>query len=163
MTAPEKPGRWYRDPIVDVDLARYWSSAIVTGLIAAFAAVVIARFAGDVFNTPLLVTEDGGSSQLVPLGDGRAFWSVMIITGAAAALLNMMMYMVPNATGLFSALAFVVLLASLLWPLSLDVGTAEKAWLILIHVVVGTIIMTLLLQTAGLASRPYQPNPTERA
>lgn len=163
MTAPDQKDRWYRDPVVDVDLARYWTSAIVTGLIAAFAAVVIVRFAGDVFDTPLMVTEDGGSSQLVPLGDGRAFWSVMFITGAAAAVLNMLLYMVPNATGFFSALGFVVLLASLLWPLSLDVGSAEKAWLISIHIVVGAILLPLLLQSAGRVTRPYEPNLVERA
>lgn len=162
MTTPQKSGRWYRDPVVEVDLARYWSSAIFTGLIAAFAAVVIVRFAGDVFNTPLLVTENGGSSQLVPLGDGRAFWSVMIVTGAAAAVLNMMLYMVPDATRYFSALGFVVLAASLLWPLSLDVDAAEKAWLVLVHVVAGATIMSLLLGSTAMATRPYEPDPVPR-
>ena len=156
MTVHEGPGGWHREPLVEVDMLRYWSTAVVTGLIAAFAAVVMVRFAGDVFSTPLFVTEQGGADELVPLADGRAFWSVMIVTGTAAAVLNLMLYVVPNPVRFFSVLGTVVMVLSLLWPLSLDIGTAEVAWLIGIHVVVGITIMSLLTGTVGLVTRRYQ-------
>lgn len=143
--------------MVEVDLLRYWSTAVFSGLIAAFAAVVMLRFAGDIFDTPLFVTERGGAAELVPLSDGRAFWTVMIATGAAAAVLNLMLYVVPNTIRFFRALGSVVLLLSLLWPLTLDTGGAEKAWLVAIHVVVGLMIMSLLTGIVGLVTRPPEP------
>ncbi len=156
MTVPDESSGWYREPLVEVDLLRYWSTAVFSGLIAAFAAVVILRFAGDVFSTPLFVTEQGGADELVPLTDGRAFWSVMVVNGTAAAVLNLMLYVVPNPVRFFSVFGTVVMALSLLWPLSLDIGTAELAWLIGIHVVVGITIMSLLTGMVGLVTRPYQ-------
>lgn len=157
MTAPKESNGFYRDPLVDVDVLRFWSTAIFSGLIAAFAAVVILRFAGDVFGTPLYVTERGGADSLVPLADGSAFWTSMIAAGAAASVLNLMLYVVPNPTRFFSALGTVVLALSLLWPLTLDTGSAEKAWLIAIHIVVGVTVISLLNGIVGLVTRPYQP------
>ena len=157
MMTPKESTGFYREPLVDVDVLRYWSTAIFSGLIAAFAAVVILRFAGDVFDTPLFVTERGGADSIVPLADGRAFWISMIAAGAAAAVLNLMLYVVPNPTKFFSALGTVVLLLSLLWPLTLDTGDAEKAWLIAIHIVVGVTVMSLLTGIVGLVTRPQEP------
>ncbi len=157
MTAPEGSSGFYREPLVEVDLLRYWSTAVFSGLIAAFAAVVMLRFAGDIFDTPLFVTDRGGASELVPLSDGRAFWTVMIAAGAAAATLNLMLYVVPNTIRFFRALGSVVLLLSLLWPLTLDTGGAEKVWLVAIHLVVGSMIMSLLTGIVGLVTRPPQP------
>jgi drug/metabolite transporter superfamily protein YnfA len=156
MTTPQESSGWTRDPLVEVDLPRYWSTAIFTGLIAAFAALVILRFAGDVFDNPLFVTEQGGADELVPLTDGRVFWSAVVVNGTAAAVLNMMLYLVPKATRFFRALGTVVLIASLLWPLSLDVGDTETAWLIAIHIVVGATILLLLPASVGQVTRPYQ-------
>ncbi|MCP4967478.1 MAG: hypothetical protein GY926_19875 [bacterium] len=48
-----------------------------------------------------------------------------------------------------------MVLASLLWPLSLDVGTAETAWLIGIHLLVAAIILSLLPGSVGLVTRPF--------
>ncbi|MDJ0497431.1 MAG: DUF6069 family protein [Acidimicrobiia bacterium] len=157
MTAPEGSSGFYREPLVEVDLLRYWSTAVFSGLIVGFAAVVILRFAGDIFDTPLLVTERSGADALVPLSDGRAFWTAMIATGAGAAVLNLMLYVVPNTIRFFRALGSVVLLLSLLWPLTLDVGDAQKAWLVAIHLVVGLMIMSLLTGIIGLVTRPPQP------
>jgi hypothetical protein len=53
--------------LLDVDLLRFWSSVFFTGLISALAALVLVRFAGDVFDTPQLVSDRGGSSELVAL------------------------------------------------------------------------------------------------
>lgn len=157
MTVPEESSGLYREPLVEVDLLRYWSTAIFSGLIAAFAAVVILRFAGDIFDTPLFVTERGGADELVPLSDGRAFWTAMVATGAAASMLNLMLYVVPNTIRFFQALGSLVLLLSLLWPLTLDIGDAEKVWLVAIHLVVGVMIMSLLTGVVGLVTRPPQP------
>ncbi len=156
MSVAEEWSGWCREPLVEVDVLRYWSAAIFSGLIAAFAAVVALRFAGDVFNTPLFVTERGGADVLVPLSDGRAFWTTMIAAGTAAAVFNLMLYVVPNPTRFFSALGTVVLVLSLLWPLSLDTDVAEKAWLIAIHVIVGVTIMSLLMGIVGIVTRPYR-------
>ena len=156
MTAPEGSSGWYREPLVDVDVLRYWSTAVFSGLIAGFAAVVILRFAGDIFDTPLFVTERSGADALVPLSDGRAFWTAMIATGAAAAVLNLMLYVVPNTIRFFRTLGYLVLALSLLWPLTLDTGGAEKAWLVAIHLVVGLMIMSLLTGVVGLVTRPHQ-------
>lgn len=156
MTAPQPSSGWYREPLVEVDLLRYWGTALFSGLIAAFAAVVMLRFAGDVFDTPLFVTERGGADTLVPLSDGRAFWTVMITTGAAAAVLNLMLYVVPNPTRFFNALAYVVLALSLLWPLTLDTTGDVKAWLVAMHLVAGITIISLLTGIVGLVTRPPQ-------
>lgn len=157
MTESGKSSSWsYREPLVEVDLVRFWSSALFSGLIVGFAAVVLLRFAGDVFDTPLFVTEQGGADALVPLSDGRVFWTVMLVTGAAAAVLNLMLYVVPNPTGFFVALGSVMLILSLLWPLSIDIDGAETAWLMVIHVVVGMTIMALLTGVVGLVTRPAE-------
>lgn len=161
MTESQQTGRWYKDPLLDVDLVRFWSAAAFIAFIAAFAAIVILRFAGDVFNTPLLVTAEGGADELVPLTDGRVFWSVVVITGTAAAMLNMMLYAVPNATRFFVVLGTVVLGMSLIWPFSLDVGNEETMWLVAIHVVVGIIIMSLLTGIVGMVTRPYQASDNQ--
>lgn len=159
MTQPAESSGWYREPLVEVDFLRYWGTALFSGLIAAFAAIVILRFAGDVFDTPLVVTERGGADALVPLADGRVFWTVMFTTAAAAAVLNLMLYVVPNPIRFFDALAFVVLLLSLLWPLALDTGGDVKAWLIAIHLVAGITIISLLTGIVGLVTRPPQTAP----
>jgi cytochrome b561 len=83
----------------------------------------------------------------------------MVAAGAAAAVLNLMLYVVPNPTRFFKYLGALVLLASLLWPLSLDTGTAEKAWLVAIHLVVGITVMSLLTGIVGVVTRPHQPDP----
>ncbi len=150
---------WSRSPILDVDLLRYWASVLFTGLIAAFAALILVRFAGDVFNTPLLVSDRGGSSDLVALSDGRVFWTAMIATFTAGAMLNIMLYVLPNPMTFFNILSFLVLAFSVLWPISLDVGTAETAWLIGVHAVVGLVIISLLNAIVGFVTRPHVPDP----
>lgn len=156
MTTPETSSGWYREPLVEVDALRYWGTAIFSGLIAAFAALVILRFAGDVFDTPLFVTERGGAETLVPLSDGRVFWTVMFSTATAAATLNLMLYVVPNPTRFFRALASAVLLLSLVWPLTLDTTGAEKAWLVAIHLVVGLVTISLLTGIVPMVTRKPQ-------
>ena len=159
MAVGSKSSSLYREPLVDMDEARFWSTAIFIGLIAAFAAVVMLRFAGDIFDTPLMVTDQGGADTLVPLTDGRAFWTSMVTAGAAAAVFNLMLYVVPNPTRFFRYLGTLVLLSSLLWPLTLDTGTAEKAWLVAIHLVVGITVMSLLTGIVGVVTRPNRPDP----
>ncbi len=153
MPVSNESGPRYREPFLDVDLLRYWSATIFTGLIGAFSAVVITRLAGDVFDTPLLVTESGGSDQLVPLTDGRAFSTVMVATLVAAATLNLMLYAVPRATRFFGVLGVVVLAVTVFWPLSIDVSTEETLWLIGIHVVSGLIILGLLTSIVPVVTR----------
>lgn len=139
---------------IEVDPVRYWTAALVTGLIAAIAAIVIVRFAGDVLDTPLFVTERGGA-ELVPLSDSRVFWTVMLAAIAAAALLWIMLYLVPQPLRFFQGLGSVLLVASLLWPLTLDIDDAEKAWLASINIVSGVIILSLLTGTVrSIARRP---------
>lgn len=146
----------YREPMVEVDLLRYWSAAAFTALIAGFAAVVVVRLAGDVFGTPLIVSETGGSSELVFLADGRAFWTAVVATLTAAATLNMMLYLVPRPTRFFGVLATLVLVFSLFWPLSLDVVNDVTLWLLILHVIVGAIIVGLLISIVPLVTRPRQ-------
>lgn len=68
-----------------------------------------------------------------------------------------MLYVVPNPTKFFSAFGTVALVLSLLWPLTLDTGSAEKAWLIAIHVVVGVMVISLLNGIVGLVTRLHEP------
>lgn len=145
----------YREPLIDVDLLRYWSAAVFTALIAAFAAVVTVRLAGDVFDTQLLVADRGGATELVPLADGRAFWVVIIATLTAASTLNLMLYVVPRPTRFFGVLGSLVLVLTLFWPISLDIANGMTIWLIAIHVVAGAIILGLLTSIVPVVTRPY--------
>lgn len=137
---------------VEVDLLRYWATAFFTGLIAAFAGITLVRLAGDVFDTPLFVTETGGS-ELVPLTDGRVLVATLVVTFVAAATFNVMLYLVPNARTFFVTLALVVLAASLLWPASLDLSSDETIWLIGLHLIVGIIIIGLMSAMAPVVTR----------
>ena len=159
MAAGGQSQGFNRSPLLDVDLLRYWASVLFTGLIAAFAALVLVRFAGDVFDTPLLVSDRGGSSELVPLSDGRVFWTAMIATFTAGATLNIMLYVLPSPMTFFNILSFLVLAFSMLWPVSLDVGTQETAWLIAVHAVVGLVVIGLLNAIVGFVTRPHVEPP----
>jgi hypothetical protein len=151
---PPQPRLTYqsRRPI-QVDLLRYWSAMLVVAAIAAFAGIIVLRMAGDVFDTPLLVPDSAGSDILVPLSDSRVIWISVLVTLAAAGVLNLMLFVVPRPEWFFSILCVVILGASLMWPFSLEIEDAAKAWLVALQVVVGLIIMTLTLTVAGSVSR----------
>jgi hypothetical protein len=126
---------------------------LVVAAIAAFAGIIVLRMAGDVFDTPLLVPETAGSDILVPLTDSRVIWISVIVTLAAAGVLNLMLFVVPRPEWFYSILCVVILVASLMWPFSLEIEDAAKAWLVALQVVVGLIIMSLTLTVAGSVSR----------
>ncbi|HSF84826.1 MAG TPA: DUF6069 family protein [Acidimicrobiia bacterium] len=159
MTGGGPSRAFNRSPLLDVDLLRYWASVLFTGLIASFAALILVRFAGDVFSNQLLVSDQGGSSELVPLADGRVFWTAMIATFTAGATLNIMLYVLPSPMTFFNILSFLVLAFSMLWPISLDVGPEETAWLIAVHAVVGLVIIGLLNAIVGFVTRPHVDPP----
>jgi Family of unknown function (DUF6069) len=148
-------------PDIQVDLLRYWSAMPVVAAIASFAGIIVLRMAGDVFDTPLFVPERAGSDVLVPLSDSKVIWTCVIVTAAAAGVLNLMLYLIPRPEWFYSVLSVVVLGASLLWPFSLDIESRGQAWLIALQVVVGVIILSLTLIVAGSVSRtappPYRP------
>lgn len=145
---------------VQVDLVKYWATALVVAAIASFAGITVVRLAGDVFDTPLLVPDRGGSTNLVALSDSRVIWTCLVVTVAAAGVLNLMLYLVPRPTWFFEILCVVVLGASLLFPLSLDVDSKVQAWLIALHVVVGLIVMSLVVTLAGSVARVV-PGPRQ--
>jgi len=152
--APPQPRLTYQSRRqIQVDLLRYWAAMLVVAAIAAFAGIIVLRMAGDVFDTPLLVPDSAGSDVLVPLSDSRVIWVSVLVTLAAAGVLNLMLYVVPRPEWFFSILAVVVLGASLMWPFSLAIEDAAKAWLVALQVVVGLIIMCLTLTVAGSVSR----------
>ncbi|MEM9037524.1 MAG: DUF6069 family protein [Actinomycetota bacterium] len=161
MTAPgsgeppgPEPGITYRSGgQVQVDLLRYWSTTFVVAAIASLAGITVVRLAGDVFDTPLLVPDRGGSETLVALSDSRVIWSCLLVTLAAAGVLNLMLYLVPRPAWFFQVLCVVALIASLLFPFSLDVDTSVQAWLVGVHVTVGIIIMSLTASIAGSVTR----------
>lgn len=142
---------------VQIDLLRYWSAMPIVAAIASFAGIIVLRLAGDVFDTPLFVPEDSGSTTLVPLSDSRVIWTCLIVTFAAAGVLNLMLYLVPRPEWFYTILSIVVLAASTLWPFSLDINDRTQYWLIGLQVTVGLIVLALTLTIAGSVSRVAPP------
>jgi hypothetical protein len=157
MASSSSGSGWSRTPLLDVDLLRYWAAVLFTGVIAGFAALVVVRFAGDVFDTPLIVSDSGGSSDLVPLTDGRVLATALVATFAAGATLNLMLYVLPNPMTFFNILAILVLAFSMLWPISLEIDDPETLWLVGVHAVVGFVIIGLLNAIVGMVTRPHVP------
>jgi Family of unknown function (DUF6069) len=152
--APPPPRPQYRSiGRIEVDHVRYWSGIAVTAAIAALAGVIVTRLAGDVFDTPLRITERGGSDVLVPLTDSRVIWTCVAVALAAGGVMNLMLYLLPHPQVFFGLLSAVVMVGSLLWPLSIDVTDAERIWLIVVNVVVGVIVVTLVSNLATMTTR----------
>lgn len=143
-------------PRVHVDLARYWSSMVVVAAIAAFAGLVVVRLAGDLFDTVLIVPERSGVDQLVPLSDGRVIWTAVLVTAAAAGVLNLMLYLVPRPEWFYTILALVTMALSVVWPFSLDVDGDVQAWLVVLDLTVGLIVLVLTLVVARAVTRPAE-------
>ncbi|MEO1061420.1 MAG: DUF6069 family protein [Actinomycetota bacterium] len=142
---------------VQIDLLRYWSAALVVAAIASFAGITVVRLAGDVFDTPLLVTDRGGSGSLVVLSDSRVIWTCLLVTVAAAGTLNLMLYLIPRPEWFFEILCVVALVASLLFPFSLAIDGAAQAWLVGLHLTVGLIVMSLVVTIAHSVTRVVPP------
>lgn len=162
MTTSSDGGGWSRAPLLDVDLLRYWAAVLFTSLIAAFAALILVRFAGDVFDMPLLVSDSGGSSNLVPLTDGRVLATAIVATFAAGATLNIMLYVLPNPMTFFNILSILALAFSMLWPISLEIDDPETLWLVGVHAVVGFVIIGLLNAIVGMVTRPHVPRESRQ-
>ncbi len=138
---------------VQIDLVRYWSSVLVVAAIASFAGITVVRLAGDVFDTPLRVTDRGGSGSLVVLSDSRVIWTCLLVTIAAAGVLNLMLYLIPRPEWFFEILCVVALAASMLLPFSLSIDGAAQAWLVGLHLTVGLIVMSLVVSIANSVTR----------
>ncbi len=138
---------------VQIDLVRYWSSVLVVAAIASFAGIAIVRLAGDVFDTPLLVSDRGGSGNLVVLSDSRVIWACLLVTIAAAGVLNLMLYLIPSPEWFFEILCIVALVASMLLPFSLPIDGAAQAWLVGLHLTVGLIVMSLVISISHSVTR----------
>jgi Family of unknown function (DUF6069) len=132
---------------LDLDIGRYVSSGVAVSVVAGGASYV-AYLIGTVFSSdPLQVPAHQGSDQLVELSGSSTFWASFIAGLVAAAVLWLLMLVVPTPTRFFGWIAGLFAVAVTVLPFSFtDALTVEnKFWLAAINVVGALTIIVLLL------------------
>jgi hypothetical protein len=105
-------------------------------------------FATKVFDVTLRVKVQSAAGYQ-PLTVGRVLLLGFLAGIAATAVLHLFLRFVPKPKVFFGWFAFLVVIASLLAPLSLEITQKAKFWLMGMHIVDGLLIIILLEATAS--------------
>ena len=122
-----------------VNAGRLWAVGVTTTIIAILAAIVVWIIGEALFDEPLLVADQDG--DLVEMSVGPIIMITAIAGLLATAVLHLLLAFVPNGQAYFFTIGTLALLASFLLVIPLDITTANKLWLIVMHVTVYAFIV----------------------
>lgn len=130
-----------------LDVQKLWLVALMTGLVAIVANLVVWAFATKVFDIQLAIPESPGSATYIDLPFYLVALVSLIATALGAGLLHLLLRYVPNPLTFFALISLGVLLASLVAPLTLNpeyASNAAKVSLVIMHVLAGVAIIGIL-------------------
>ena len=135
---------------------RLWAVGVTTTVIAALAAIVAWLIGEAILDEPILV--QGSSGDVEELTAAPILLIVGIAGLAATLLMHLLLAYVPNGDAYFFTIGTLVLLVSFLAIIPLDVSTANKLWLGVMHITVYAFIVPGL---AGAVPRVATKVPRE--
>ena len=122
-----------------INAGRLWAVGVTTTIIAALAAVVVWLIGEALLDEPILVADRDG--DLVELTIAPIIIITLIVGLGATAVLHLLLAFVPNGQAYFFTIGTLVLLASFLLFIPLDISVANKLWLGIMHVTVYAFIV----------------------
>lgn len=156
---PGPPRRQPPSDKLDINAGRLWGGGVAAAVVGAVVALVALWASTGVFDVTVLVPDAPFSSDSNPFNYHELGAVTTLLVGFAAgiiatAVLHGLLLVAPRPLLFFQWLAFVVIVASGIYPFTLPLEQSNEIALAVIHVVTGVAIVSLL---SGIVPRVTQP------
>lgn len=139
---------------LDINAGRLWGGGVATAAIGAGVAVVALWASTGVFDVNVFVPTSPGADTYETLEAGPTLVAAFLSGILATAVLHGLLLVAPRPLLFFQWGAFVVIVASIIYPFTLPLEQSNEIALAAIHLATGVAIVSLL---SGIVPRVTQP------